>query len=60
MSFAWPENIGFLLLMIPLAVILGYGVIRQLHAREMVATPLMADTLMPGSRFRHRHTRSGK
>ncbi|NMW20367.1 MAG: VWA domain-containing protein [Chlorobiaceae bacterium] len=51
MSFAWPENIGFLLLLIPLAVILGYGVIRQLHAREMVATPLMADTLMPGSRF---------
>ena len=51
MSFAWPENIGYLLLLIPLAVILGYGVVRQLQAREAVASQLMADTMMPGSRM---------
>lgn len=51
MSFAWPENIGYLLLLIPLVVLLGYGVIRQLQAREAVASPLMADTMMPGSRL---------
>ncbi|NMW17860.1 MAG: VWA domain-containing protein [Chlorobiaceae bacterium] len=51
MSFAWPENIGYLLLLIPLAVLLGYGVIRQLQACEVVASPLMADTMMPGSRL---------
>jgi len=51
MSFAWPENFGYLLLLIPLAVLLGYGVIRQLQAREAVADPLMADTMMPGSRL---------
>ena len=51
MSFAWPENIGYLLLLIPLAVILGYGVVRQLQAREAVASQLMVDTMMPGSRM---------
>ena len=30
---------------------LGYGVIRQLHARETIASPLMATSLMQGQRF---------
>ena len=51
MSFAWPENIGYLMLLIPLAVILGYGVMRQLQAREAVASPLISGTMMSGSRL---------
>jgi Ca-activated chloride channel family protein len=51
MSFAWPENIGYLLLLMPLAVILGYGVMRQLQAREAVASTFMSATMMPGSRL---------
>ena len=51
MSFAWPEYFGYLLLLIPLAVFLGYGVIRQLHARETIASPLMATSLIQGQRF---------
>ena len=51
MSFAWPENIGYLLLLIPLAVILGYGVMRQLQSREALASPLMSGAIMPGPRF---------
>ncbi|TLU52842.1 MAG: VWA domain-containing protein [Chlorobium sp.] len=48
MSFAWPEYIGYLLLLIPLAVILGYGVIRQLNARAVVVGSLMPKSMMPG------------
>lgn len=52
MCFAWPENIGYLLLLMPLAVILGYGVIRQLHAREAVIDSSMADVMMQGVSLR--------
>ncbi len=51
MSFAWPENIGYMLLLIPLAVILGYGVMRQLQAREAIATPLLSSAIMPDARL---------
>jgi Ca-activated chloride channel family protein len=48
MCFAWPENIGYLLLLMPLAVILGYGVMRQLQAREAVVGPAVARLMMRG------------
>ncbi len=48
MCFAWPDNIGYLLLLMPLAVILGYGVIRQLQAREAIFGPSVADVMMRG------------
>jgi len=48
MCLAWPENIVYLLLLIPLAVILGYGVMRQLHAREAVAGPRMSEAMVSG------------
>ena len=51
MSFAWPENIGYMLLLIPLAVILGYGVMRQLQDREAIATPLLSSAIMPDARL---------
>ncbi|MBM3162851.1 MAG: VWA domain-containing protein [Chlorobi bacterium] len=34
MCFAWPDNSGYLLLLIPLAVLFGYGYMRQMQARE--------------------------
>ena len=37
MCFAWPEHSGYLLLLIPLAVLLGYGFMRQIEARELLA-----------------------
>lgn len=52
MCFEWPENIGFLLLLIPLAVVLGYGVIRQMNAREEVVCPVLAASMMPFVSFR--------
>ncbi|MEI8031753.1 MAG: VWA domain-containing protein [Chlorobiaceae bacterium] len=48
MSFAWPENIGYLLLLIPLAVILGYGVVRHMQVREALVSQRLAETAMPG------------
>ncbi len=47
MYFAWPEHIVYLVLLIPLAVILGYGVMRELHAREALVSPMMAGFMMP-------------
>ncbi len=47
MCFAWPENIVFLLLLIPLAVVLGYGVLRELHIRELVVGAPVADVMIP-------------
>ena len=47
MCFAFPENIGYLLLLVPLAVLLGYGVIRELHIRETVVAAPLADAMMP-------------
>lgn len=52
MSFAWPENIVYLLLLIPLVVFLGYGVIRHFQLREAVVAPPLADLMMPGVGFR--------
>lgn len=48
MCFAWPENIGYLLLLMPLAVVLGYGVMRQLQAREAVVGHAVASSMMSG------------
>ncbi|MEI6638577.1 MAG: VWA domain-containing protein [Chlorobium sp.] len=47
MCFAFPENIGYLLLLGPLAVLLGYGVIRELHIRSAVVAVPVADAMMP-------------
>jgi Ca-activated chloride channel homolog len=52
MTFAWPENIGYLLLLIPLAVILGYGVIRLFQAREAVVSQRLAGSMMSGVGFK--------
>jgi Ca-activated chloride channel homolog len=52
MCFAWPDNIGYLLLLIPLAVILGYGIMRQSQAREAVVGPNMADVMIHGARLK--------
>lgn len=35
MSFIWPENFGYLLLLIPLAVLFGYGFMRRTGVREI-------------------------
>ena len=48
MCFAWPENFGYLLLLMPLAVILGYGVMRQLQAREAIVGSSVTDVMMRG------------
>jgi Ca-activated chloride channel family protein len=48
MTFAWPENFGYLLLLIPLIVFLGYGNHRHQLAREAVVSPLLADSMMGG------------
>ncbi|NTU96264.1 MAG: VWA domain-containing protein [Chlorobiaceae bacterium] len=52
MCFVWPENIGYLLLLIPLAVLLNHGLVRFLHAREEVVSPLLASNMMPPVSFR--------
>jgi len=52
MCFAWPENIVYLFLLIPLAVLLGYGVIREIHLREAVVGASVADAMMPPLRRR--------
>ncbi len=46
MCFTWPENIGYLLLLMPLALIFGYGVVRLRQAREAVVGPTVADGMM--------------
>jgi Ca-activated chloride channel homolog len=48
MCFAWPENFGYLLLLMPLAVIFGYGVMRHRQAREAVVWPSVTDVMMRG------------
>ena len=48
MCFAWPENFGYLLLLMPLAVIFGYGVMRYRQAREAVVGPSVTDVMMRG------------
>ena len=48
MCFAWPENIGYLLLLMPLALILGYGFMRQRQTREAVVGHLVAEGMMRG------------
>ena len=40
-----------LLLLMPLAVILGYGVMRQLQAREAVVGPFVADGMLTSAEF---------
>ncbi|TLU87590.1 MAG: VWA domain-containing protein [Chlorobium sp.] len=52
MCFARPENIVYLLLLIPLVVFLGYGVMREFQVREAVVRPAMADAMMPRLRRR--------
>lgn len=37
MCFSWPEHSGFLLLLIPLVVLFGFGFMRQIEARELFA-----------------------
>jgi Ca-activated chloride channel homolog len=52
MCFAFSENIGYLLLLIPLAVLLGYGAIRELHIRAIVVAVPLTDAMMPRIRLR--------
>ncbi|NTV99128.1 MAG: VWA domain-containing protein, partial [Chlorobiaceae bacterium] len=52
MCFAWPENIGYLLILIPLAVLLNHGLVKLLHAREDVVSPLLASNMMPAVPYR--------
>ncbi len=51
MCFTWPENTVYLLLLIPLAVFLGYGVMRAFQVRETLVGPVMADAMMPRLRL---------
>ena len=51
MCFTWPENTVYLLLLIPLAVFLGYGVMRAFQVRETLVGPAMADAMMPPLRL---------
>ena len=48
MCFAWPDNIVYLLLLMPLAVILGYGVMRQLLVREAFSRPFLKGGMIRG------------
>jgi len=52
MCFARPENIGYLLLLMPLALILGYGLMRLRYAREAVVGYPLADAMMRGVSMR--------
>ncbi len=52
MCFAWPENIGYLLLLMPLALILGYGLMRLRQAREAVVGHLVAEGMIRGVSMR--------
>ncbi len=52
MCFAWPENIGYLLLLMPLALILSYGFMRLRQTREAVVGHLVADGMMRGMPMR--------
>jgi Ca-activated chloride channel family protein len=52
MCFSRPENIGYLLLLIPLAVVLNHGITKFLHAREEVVSPLLAANMMPAASYR--------
>ena len=47
MCLAFSENIGYLLLLIPLAVLLGYGAIREVHIRAIVVAAPLTDAMMP-------------
>ena len=51
MCFTWPENIVYLLLLIPLAVFLGYGVMRAFHVREALVGSDTAEAIMPRLRL---------
>ena len=51
MCFTWPENTVYLLLLIPLAVFLGYGVMRAFQVREALVEPAMAEAIMPRLRL---------
>ncbi|MEE9903831.1 VWA domain-containing protein [Chlorobium sp.] len=37
MCFAWPDNFGYLLLLIPLVVLFGYGFMRRVAAQELLS-----------------------
>lgn len=52
MCFARPENIGYLLLLIPLAVVLGYGFMRQFQAREALVGSVVNEDMMRGVSMR--------
>ena len=52
MCFGRPENIGYLLLLMPLALILGYGVVRLRQVREAVVGRSVADVMMQGVSMR--------
>lgn len=52
MCFAWPENIGYLLLLMPLALILGYGLMRLRQAREAVVGELVVEGMVRGVSMR--------
>lgn len=49
MCFAWPEHFGYLLLLIPLAVLFGYGYMRQMQARERLVLSGPAGSGINGS-----------
>lgn len=51
MCFAFSDHIEYLLLLIPLAVLLGYGVIREFHVRAVVVDAPLADAMMPRIRL---------
>jgi Ca-activated chloride channel family protein len=50
MCFTAPENITYLLLLIPLAILLGHGVIREFHLRELLIAAPLTDAMMPPCR----------
>ena len=52
MCFAWPENTVYLLLLIPLAVFLGYGVMKEIQIRAALVGPGKAHAIMPPLRLK--------
>ncbi len=52
MCITWPDHAVYLLLLIPLMVLLGYGFVREFALRELLVAKSVADAMMPRLRRR--------
>ncbi len=52
MCITWLDHAGYLFLLIPLMVLLGYGFVREFAMRELLVAKSVADAMMPRLRGR--------